>query len=313
MHSVAAEADKNAYFGAGKWDAGDASHTYIVQFSDGQHVHVLRPDKEVDYAGRGATMQLGQWSVVDKVVDIMCCEGSKCRSGTVHTDKEGHEQHWHTVHLSDVGVTEARVSADSFVWCCPGCIAAAEGHTIAADVSMGEASEDVLMLEGSDGGGGAAAGQKHSMAAMQRTGGHKARKLGDALELQWELNFAALKAFAAENNGDPNCPCNHEVTPAAGGASAKPLRLGAWLSRQRVAYKEGNLVEARKQRLTELGVVFHGTASRFQGVALAHEMACGHQNWKAILSVAGRTCTTYRGTCASETEAALLRIVVVWK
>ena len=57
---VAAEADKNKFFGTEKWDAGDASHTYIVQFSDGQHVHVLRPDKEVDYAGRGAKMR---WSV----------------------------------------------------------------------------------------------------------------------------------------------------------------------------------------------------------------------------------------------------------
>ena len=35
VHSVALEADKNAYFGDGEWNAGDASHTYIVQYHDG--------------------------------------------------------------------------------------------------------------------------------------------------------------------------------------------------------------------------------------------------------------------------------------
>jgi hypothetical protein len=35
VHSVALEAEKNTYFGAGKWNAGDASHTYIVQYHDG--------------------------------------------------------------------------------------------------------------------------------------------------------------------------------------------------------------------------------------------------------------------------------------
>ena len=110
------------------------------------------------------------------------------------------------------------------------------------------------MLEGSDGGGGAAAGEKHPIGEMSRTElpRYKARKVGpDKLGDACELNFAALEVYASAHDGDPNCPENYEVAPAAGGASAKPLRLGRWLSRQREAYKEGKLDKTRKQRLTD--------------------------------------------------------------
>jgi hypothetical protein len=253
VHSVALEADKKAYFGVGKWNAGDASHTYIVQYHDGGVVHVLHPHNKVDYAGRGAEMLRGQWSV-DKVVKIMCYEGSKCRSGTVHIGGEDHEEHWHAVHLSDVGVPEAQVSADNFTWSCPDCIAAAQGRTIAADVSMCEESEDVTMLEGSDGGGGAAAGQKHSMVETQRPRECKVPKLlaprKQDLEA-WERKFAALVAYAEKHDDDPNCPQKYQVTTAA---STKPLRLGRWLDTQRTAFAADTLGETRKQRLTQLGV-----------------------------------------------------------
>jgi hypothetical protein len=73
--------------------------------------------------------------------------------------------------------------------------------------------------------------------------------------------------------------------------------------RSGTVHKANMLEVTRKQRLTELGVAWgvkrDPASSRFPGVSLAHKLACDFQNWQA-------TSLTRAGSCASDTEAALL-------
>ena len=68
----------------------------------------------------------------------------------------------------------------------------------------------------------------------------------------WEQYYSALEQYkAGEGNGDPNCSVNY-VTK-----DTQPLKLGSWLSHQRMAKKglgKGKISVERIRRLEELGV-----------------------------------------------------------
>lgn len=66
-------------------------------------------------------------------------------------------------------------------------------------------------------------------------------------DFHWERGFRAACAYAREN-GNLRVPVNYE-TPEG-------IRLGTWIQRQRLAYKQGKLSAERKEKLEAAGMVW---------------------------------------------------------
>jgi uncharacterized membrane protein len=65
---------------------------------------------------------------------------------------------------------------------------------------------------------------------------------------QWERMFTLLEKYKHSNNGDCNVPRNYKEDG---------LNLGTWLSKQRLAKKEGIIDPVEQMRLEKLGIVWN--------------------------------------------------------
>ena len=154
-------------------------------------------------------------------------------------------------------------------------LSAAVAPSVSPATAAAVLSQTATAWDGGGMGGGGTLTQR-AADAMRDVGAQPSAAFDDT----WERNFAAVKAYAAAHGGDPNCAKSHVTAPgarstagaataleasspsstaaasAAGSGSGAPLRLGAWLHRQRQARKRGGLCAARQARLEALGVLW---------------------------------------------------------
>ncbi|EOD22951.1 Hypothetical protein EMIHUDRAFT_46552, partial [Emiliania huxleyi CCMP1516] len=75
----------------------------------------------------------------------------------------------------------------------------------------------------------------------------------DPLMHAWEQRLEELEAFAAEN-GHASPPVDYAQSPG----------LPAWVARQRVLHKRGELLSARREALEQLGFEFDPSSAKWE-------------------------------------------------
>jgi hypothetical protein len=92
---------------------------------------------------------------------------------------------------------------------------------------------------------------------------------------KWERNFGLLSAYRARE-GHADVPHSHEEKKKE---EEEGVKLGSWLNTQRMAFKAGELSQARQERLKMLGVewnLFDATWERNFDVLLAYRAREGN-------------------------------------
>lgn len=105
----------------------------------------------------------------------------------------------------------------------------------------------------------------------------------DPLDAEWDENYELAKSYYLEHE-NLKIPFNYTVKNVIG----QIVRLGAWISRQRIKFKEGRLDDEKIKLLEEIGMIWSVRKNRIDNIALCEQYGLDYEKNSHLTKIPNR-------------------------